>query len=166
MEQILIRHAKIEDIGSCHVIEAACFDPSEAATERKILKRLQDYTEGFIVAELDRRVIGFINSAATDRPDLSDEQLKDMVGHDPAGKNLVIFSLAVTPEFQGKGISRQLLEVYTRQARQKNKASIMLLCKPYLVPFYQKMGFVDCGKSASSHGGFEWHEMRMNLMEG
>ncbi len=53
---------------------------------------------------LKGKVIGFINCAATDKPDLADEAFKDMIGHDPAGKKLVIFSVAVTPEYQKRGV--------------------------------------------------------------
>ena len=35
--------------------------------------------------------------AATNKDDISDEGLKQLIGHDPHGKNLVVFALAVLP---------------------------------------------------------------------
>ena len=110
------------------------------------------------------RVIGFINSGATDEEDLSDEEFKAMVGHDDNGSNIVIFSVAVDPAFQKTGVSRQLLLRFCDQAKMMEKNAILLLCKNNLVELYRKFGFIDLGESASTHGGFSWHAMRRALV--
>jgi predicted N-acetyltransferase YhbS len=51
------------------------------------------------------------------------------------------------------------LQRYFQEAEEDGRAAILLLCKSKLIPYYQRFGFVDRGKSASTHGGFEWHEM-------
>ena len=163
MNEVLIRTVEESDIQSCHQIESLCFEPSEAATLDKIRSRQQQYSDGFLVAELNDRVIGFINCGASDKPDLADEEFKDMIGHDPKGKNLVIFSVAVTPEFQKTGVSQKLIKTFLNRAKDQSKKSILLLCKPNLIPYYAKFGFKNCGESQSNHGGFSWWEMQLSI---
>ncbi len=163
MSTIRIRPVKPDDTAACHAVEVRCFPPREAATEAKIRRRQEQYPEGFLVADEDGRVAGFINSGATNEPDLAKEEFKDLVGHDPAGRSLVVLSLAVRPDRQGRGISRQLLEAFVNEARARGQSAILLLCKESLRPFYEKFGFVDSGLSAATHGGVEWREMRLEL---
>ena len=94
---------------------------------------------------------------------MADEELKDMIGHDENGKHLVVFSLAVRPEFRGLGVSKQLVATFVKRARALGKQKIMLLCKINLIAYYQRRGFDHAGRSASTHGGFQWHEMVMRL---
>jgi hypothetical protein len=49
--------------------------------------------------------VGIINSGATNKVDISDEELKQLVGHDPAGNNMIVFALAILSEFQKRGIA-------------------------------------------------------------
>ncbi len=163
MNEVLIRIVKETDVRSCHQIESLCFEPSEAATLDKIRSRQKQYSDGFLIAELNDRVIGFINCGATDKPDLADEEFKDMIGHDPDGKNLVIFSVAVTPDNQKTGVSKKMMKVFLDRAKDQNKGSILLLCKTNLVTYYENFGFKNCGESQSDHGGFSWWEMRLDL---
>ena len=86
-----------------------------------------------------------------------------MVGHVKDGRNMVIFSLAVLPEFQGKGISKQLMARFIEVSKALKKEKVLLICKSELVPYYQNYGFLYGGKSNSKHGGFEWHEMYLLL---
>ena len=86
-----------------------------------------------------------------------------MVGHDKDGKNMVIFSLAVIPEFQRNGISKQLMLRFIEVSKGLKKEKILLLCKSELIPYYQNYGFLYGGKSKSKHGGFEWYEMYLPL---
>ena len=106
---------------------------------------------------------GLINSAATDRDDISDEELKQLVGHDPGGKNLVVFALAVLPEVQKQGIARGLMSKFVEEARGRGKEHVLLMCKSHLIAYYERMGFDHIGLSRSTHGGAEWHEMRLDL---
>jgi len=163
MDKLIIRTLNEKDVVPCFHIETLCFETSEAASLEKIQIRQQQYPDGFLVAEYNGTVIGMINSGATDKPDLADEEFKDMVGHDPDGKNLVVFSLAVDPDFQNKGVSQHLMQAFLNRAKILDKRSILLLCKSDLVPYYEKFGFKNCGESQSNHGGFRWREMRLDL---
>ena len=148
-----------KDIDACHSIEQLCFTTSEAASLESIKERATVYPWGFIVAELDQRVVGMINSGATDSDDITDEAFKKLIGHRENGKNIVIFSVSVAPAHRGKGIASRLMGRFVERSRQLNKEKILLLCKTDLIPFYERLGFAYGGISTSTHGGFEWHEM-------
>lgn len=162
MVSVNIRQVDKNDIDGCYRTESACYT-SDGATREKLLKRIMLFPEGFLIAEYEGEIIGLINSTSTDKEDITDEELKDMVGHVKGGSNMVIFSLAVLPEFQGNGISKQLMVRFIEVSRDLEKERILLICKSDLIPYYQNYGFIYGGKSKSKHGGFEWHEMYLQL---
>ncbi len=162
MNRLEIRQVEDNDLDDCYRVESACYT-SDGATRENIQKRISLFPAGFLVAESKKQIIGLINSATTDKEDIADKELKDMIGHVKDGRNIVIFSLAILPEFQGNGISRQLMSRFIDVARNLKKENILLLCKSELIPYYQKFGFRYGGKSRSKHGGFEWHEMNLLL---
>ena len=158
-----IRHVRPKDLEECFRVEISGFPPDEAATHATIQLRLEVFPQGFLVAEVDGGVVGMLNSGATDKDDISEEELKQLIGHDPDGKNLVVFALVVLPEYQKQGIASQLMSRFVDEARQQGKENILLLCKQHLIPYYEKIGFDHDGLSRSTHGGAEWHEMRLAL---
>ena len=162
MDDVKIRHVRDHDLNVCYAIESVCYI-SDAATREKIQKRIQLFPEGFLVAESEGRIIGIINSASTNKEDITDEAFKDMVGHVRDGKNIVIFSLAVLTEFQGAGVSKKLMTKFIEISKALKKEKILLICKSELIPYYHKHGFFYGGKSRSTLGGFEWHEMYLPL---
>ncbi|GGB96453.1 N-acetyltransferase [Marinobacterium zhoushanense] len=159
----MIREVRIADLDSCYEIETTAYAGDEAASREKIEKRIQTYPEGFIVLELGNRIVGFVNGGATDKVEMSDEAFKELVGHDPAGKHIVIMSVVVHPAYQGRGYASQLLVAFIDKMRALGKHSIHLICQTELIDFYTKHGFQYCCKSASDHGGLSWHEMQMDL---
>jgi ribosomal protein S18 acetylase RimI-like enzyme len=163
MNEISIRHVLPKDLEDCFLVETSGFPPEEAATRETIKLRIETFPQGFFVAEIDGRVVGILNSAATDKDDITDEDLKQLIGHDPHGKNLVVFALVVLPEFQKQGIARKLMARFVEEARVRKKENILLLCKQHLIAHYEKLGFDHVGLSRSTHGGAEWHEMRLSL---
>ncbi|MDP6925415.1 MAG: GNAT family N-acetyltransferase [Candidatus Scalindua sp.] len=162
MVGINIRQVDINDVDGCYMIESSCYT-SDGATKEKILKRAELFPEGFLIAESEGEIIGIINSASTDKEEITDEELKDMVGHVKEGRNMVIFSLAVLPELQGNGISRQLMTRFIEVSKGLKKEKILLICKSDMIHYYQNFGFLCSRKSKSQHGGFEWHEMYLLL---
>ena len=87
------------------------------------------------------------------------EKIQKRIELFPDGKNIVIFSLAVLPEFRGTGISKKLMSKFIEVSKALKKEKILLICKSELIPYYKKYGLFYGGKSKSTHGGFEWHEM-------
>ncbi|QDU83699.1 Acetyltransferase (GNAT) family protein [Planctomycetes bacterium Pla163] len=160
---VIVRTVAPADVERCAAIEAACFPPEEAASPERVAQRATAFARGFLVAELDGVLFGMANGAASHRPDLADEEFKALVGHEPDGANLVIFSLAVHPDFQGRSLSTPLVNAYLERAREDGRRAVLLLCKERLVPYYARFGFIDRGLSASTHGGARWHEMAVTL---
>ena len=163
MNDLIIRHVLTKDLDECFTVETSGFPPEEAATRETIKLRMETFPQGFLVAETDGRVVGILNSGATHKDDISDEELKQLIGHDPNGKNMVVFALAILPEYRKQGIANQLMSRFVDEARQHEKQHVLLLCKGHLIAYYEKMGFTHAGLSKSTHGGAEWHEMRLKL---
>ena len=88
MNRIIIRHVLPEDFDHCFAVETSGFPPEEAATRETIKLRIDTFPEGFLVAEIDGRLVGILNSGATDKDYISDEELKQLVGHDPCASSI------------------------------------------------------------------------------
>ncbi|WP_198389274.1 GNAT family N-acetyltransferase [Roseovarius faecimaris] len=94
---------------------------------------------------------------------MSDEEFKELVGHDPDAPNVVIMSVVVDPAQQGTGLSRALMTEFVDRMRNMGKSAIYLMCKEHHVPLYRKFGYSYLHPSTSDHGGMIWHEMSMRL---
>lgn len=163
MSKITIRSVKEQDLDRCFEIESVSYVGDEGATKEKILKRIQTYPEGFIVIENTDEIIGFVNSGATHRVELSDEEFKELVGHDPSGEHIVIMSVVVHPNYQGKGMASKLMHSFIEAMQKLDKSEIHLICQTELVDMYAKYGFNYLGESSSEHGGMSWHEMSAKI---
>ena len=159
----VIRHVTPADLDRCYAIETVAYEGDEAATREKIATRIATWPEGFIVAEVDGVVAGFINSGAACQVEMSDEAFKELIGHDPAGPHVVVMSVVVHPDFQGQGLAKRLLGEFIQRMRDLGKASIHLMCKEQHIPLYAGFGFAYLKPSDSEHGGMAWHEMVLVL---
>jgi len=163
MSELTVRSVREEDLDRCFEIESVSYAGDEAATKEKILKRIKIYPQGFIVLENQEEIIGFINSGATHNVVLSDEEFKELVGHDPSGDHIVIMSVVVHPKYQGKGMADKLLNSFISAMRELAKTEIYLICQTELIQMYAKHGFVHLGESDSNHGRLSWYEMSLSL---
>ena len=163
MPQLTIRNVEEKDLDRCYEIETVSYAGDEAASKEKILKRIQTYPEGFIVLENEKEIIGFVNAGAAFDVELSDEDFKELIGHDPAGPNIVIMSVVVHPDYQRQGMAGKLMNAFIERMKELGKKSIYLICQTELIPMYASFGFKDLGKSDSDHGGLSWHEMSLSL---
>ncbi len=165
MNQIVtrLRSAQPSDADRCFEIETVAYEGDEAATHAKISTRIAQYPQGFLVLEVDGVIAGFINSGCAHQVVMSDEEFKELVGHDPDAPNVVIMSVVVDPRHQGKGYARELMQAFIERMRGLNKRSIHLMCKDRHVELYRRMGYRYVKPSDSDHGGMAWHEMVMEL---
>lgn len=163
MTEPTIRTARPEDAARCYAIETSAYEGDEAATLEKISKRIACYPQGFIVLETNQGIAGFINSGCAEKVVMSDEAFKELIGHDPAAANVVIMSVVVHPDFQGRGYAARLMHAFIQHMTQLGKQTIHLMCREQHVPMYEKFGFRYVKPSASDHGGLSWHEMVMTL---
>lgn len=151
------------DVERCYDIEISAYEGDEAATKEKIALRIAEYPQGFLVMQVGEKIVGFINSGCAHEVKMSDEEFKQLVGHDPAATNVVIMSVVVAPEEQGNGYSSLLMREFVGRMRDMGKTAIYLMCKERHVALYEKFGYRYLRPSESDHGGMAWHEMRMAL---
>lgn len=159
----LSRQAVFADAERCFEIETSAYEGDEAATLEKISTRIQHYPQGFLVLEIGGKIVGFINSGCAHEVVMSDEEFKELVGHDGAAPNVVIMSVVVDPAEQGKGYASMLMAEFVARMREMGKETIHLMCKDRHVSLYGKMGYRYIKPSESAHGGMVWHEMIMTL---
>jgi len=159
----VIRNAVPADLARCYEIEQSAYAGDEAASRENIAKRIDVWPTGFIVLERAGRVAGFINAGAAFDVELSDQEFKALVGHDPAGPNVVIMSVAVHPDFQRQGLARALMVEFIARMRALGKHRIWLICQAGLIDMYASFGYEYLGPSASDYGGHSWHEMALTL---
>ena len=157
------RNAQSPDAIRCFEIETSAYEGDEAATLEKISKRIEVYPDGFLILEVEGEIAGFMNCGCANVVEMSDEELKELVGHDPNATNVVIMSVVVDPAQQGKGLSRALMVEFVDRMRKMGKSAIYLMCKEHHVALYEKFGYNYLRPSTSDHGGMTWHEMSMEL---
>lgn len=163
MTQTTLRYAVPHDASRCFEIESAVYEGDEAATLAKIVKRIDEYPQGFLVLEIDNEIVGFINSGCAHQVAMSDSAFKELVGHDPAAPKVVILSVAVAAAQQGRGFSKLLMVEFLRRMRAAGKREIHLMCRQRHIELYRSMGYDYAKRSSSDHGGMSWHEMFLLL---
>lgn len=160
---LTFRPAQSDDADHCYAIEVGGYEGDEAATLAKITKRIREYPAGFLIMERDGQIIGFINSGCAYEVVMSDEEFKELVGHDAAAPNVVIMSVVIDPAFQGRGYATTMMRTFVEQMRALEKKTIHLMCKERHVGLYSRLGYEYVRPSASDHGGMAWHEMVMTF---
>ncbi|WP_380996993.1 GNAT family N-acetyltransferase, partial [Sedimentitalea sp. HM32M-2] len=105
------------DAARCFAIESAAYKGDEAATLEKIAKRIANYPQGFLVLEIDGQMVGFVNSGCAHAVEMSNEEFKELVGHDPDAPNVVILSVVVDPAHQGQGYAGHLMREFLVRMR-------------------------------------------------
>ncbi len=163
MGEPLFRDAVPADAARCFEIETSAYEGDEAATLEKIALRIGEYPQGFLVLEAGGEIVGFINSGCAQNVVMSDEDFKQLIGHDPDAANVVIMSVVVDPAFQGRGYSSSLMREFIARMEGMGKKTIHLMCKENHIGLYEKFGYRYVKPSASDHGGIAWHEMVMEL---
>lgn len=163
MSTLSFRHAGPDDVPRCYEIETSAYEGDEAATLEKIRTRVEEYPEGFLIMEMNAAIVGFINSGCAFDVKMSDEAFKELIGHDAQAPNVVIMSVVIAPEYQGKGYAGVMMRHFVEQMKNRGKHSIHLMCKDRHVELYRRMGYQYVQPSTSDHGGMAWHEMVMPL---
>lgn len=158
---IEIRMAAQKDGLRLAEIEQICFPPEEAASTEMVLERLKTFPENFVVAELDGKVVGFINGANTNEAYLPDSMYHDIQQHISGGDYLALFGLNVHPDYQRQGIAAKLVERFIEVAKAHGCKGVILTCKDHMIHYYEKFGFINYGIADSTHGGKRWNDMRL-----
>ena len=157
------RSGKKNDAARCFEIETSAYEGDEAATLEKITQRLAEYPQGFLILEIEGKVVGFINSGCAFEVEMADEAFKELIGHAPEAPNVIVLSVVVDPAYQQQGNAEALMVEFVKRMIAMEKKSIHLMCREQHVPLYEKFGYLYIKPSASDHGGMLWHEMIMTL---
>jgi len=160
-----IRFATINDIDAVTELERQCFPPEEAAEKDSFEKRLTVFPNHFWLLEDSGKLASMINGMTTDIPILRDEMFEDATMHREEGQWQMIFGVATLPEYQKMGCASKLMERVIADVKEQERKGIVLTCKESLIPFYERFGFVNEGKSMSKHGGAVWYDMRLVFEE-
>ena len=156
---IIIRQAYIDDLDSVAKIESICFPMAQAATRESLEQRINTFSKSFFVAEIDRKIIGFINGCIINGTVIHDKLYEDYTLHIQNGDYQTIFGLYVIPDYSNIGVATQLMNHMIEVSRLADHKGVILTCKDKLIHFYEKFGYVNKGISKSEHGGAEWYDM-------
>lgn len=144
MENILIRNVKKEDIPEIVDIQITGWQTAYKGIidnsflnsmnrEERINQRYEDYNKGgFIVAELDKEIVGFCrftnsNAFSIETPEVDCELL----------------ALYVKPNLKNNGIGTKMFQYVLKEFKYQNKTKMILWCLKDNFPsrnFYEKMG--------------------------
>ncbi|MBR1423080.1 MAG: GNAT family N-acetyltransferase [Ruminococcus sp.] len=161
--EIKISQADISEISELHEIERLSFSPEKAATYEAFEYRLQRFPQWFFKAELDGKIVGIIDGSSSDQPYITDKLYESGGGYDDNGKNLLIYGLAVHPEYRKQGIAHKLMEHFLNAAKAAGKEHVSLTCKESLIGFYESMGYSNHGLSESVLGNVVSYDMELYL---
>lgn len=80
-----IKYATMEDLAAVAAVEAKCFPPAEAATEKEFTDRIRYYGNHFWLMYEGKKLIAFVDGFVTDEPDLTDEMYENAAMHNENG---------------------------------------------------------------------------------
>lgn len=85
----------------------------------------------------------------------------EVIGNDPNGASIAIHSVAISPEYQGKGVGKALVAAYIQYIKDAQVLAdcIMLIAHDYLIRFYESTGFKNCGSSHCQFAGGGWFDL-------
>ncbi|GHU42878.1 N-acetyltransferase [Bacilli bacterium] len=154
-----IRQVTPADLEVAYSIEIANFSPAEAASFEAIQARIAQIPDTFLVAEIDGQVAGYIEGPVIQARHLTDDLFQTVVANPETGGYIAVTSLSVADDFQGQAVGAKLIAALKELARAQKREGITLTCHDYLIPYYEKNGFMNDGKSQSVHGGAVWYDM-------
>ena len=144
-------------------IETASYPADEAADEEKLALRIAQAPEYFWGAFAGDVLRGFVCGTLTTATDLTDES---MSMHEPTGETLCIHSVVVDAEHRRQGLATWMLRSYIERVSELGVPKrIVLICKEYLLGFYESCGFVNRGPSDVVHGQDPWILMELTLKQ-
>ena len=153
---------RLEELDRLIEIENAGFTSDEAATPEAFRTRIATIADSFIAA---RNEAGEIVGPVVGSRYITDDLFKTTVPNPATGGFQTVLSLAVHPDYRGKGISTLLLNELARVSRAAKRQAITLTCLAELVPYYEKNGYVNEGVSESQHAGEVWYNLVLPLAE-
>eukprot|EP00039_Didymoeca_costata_P001999 m.56843 g.56843 ORF g.56843 m.56843 type:complete len:482 (+) comp11065_c0_seq1:138-1583(+) len=143
-------------------MEAASYPSDEAASLAQLKMRQSVAPQFFSGLYKEDTLVGIVVGTLCSGEGLKEETMSE---HDPKGDNLCVHSVVVDAKYRRKGYGNCMLRTYVRQvaASHHNVSRITLICKAYLISFYQSCGFTLQCPSPVVHGADPWYEMCIDL---
>jgi GNAT superfamily N-acetyltransferase len=160
---LTVRLIQEEEIRQAYLLERACYTPDAAATLEAFRFRKEMFPAFFWSAWNGDKLAGIANGVLTNRTDFDDDEIKSEHSRTVAGRHLCVLTVAVDASLQRNGVGTLLMKQIIASAVSHGLESIILMCESHLLPFYEQLNFRYLGRSASQHGGLEWHEMKLEL---
>lgn len=161
--KITISNASIADVDDLHNIEALSFSAEQAAKKEAFRYRLNKFPQWFFKAEIDGKTVGLVNGSSSDHKYITDDLYLADGAYNEDGDNLLIYGLAVHPDYRKNGVAHKLLLHILCVAKARGKRRVSLTCKESLIGFYESFGFVNHGISESVIGDVTSYDMELDL---
>lgn len=158
-DDLVIENAAPGDLGELSQLERIGFPADEAASKDAFEYRLKKFPDWFLTARYGGKLIGFINGILSDKKLISDESYLPNSEISGDGRNLLLFGLVVHPDYRKNGIAERLMKTILNNAEKRGIRNIALTCRKWLIPYYEKFGFVNIGVSESVIGNVTWYDM-------
>jgi len=141
-QSFTVRRGRVEDLDPLEEVYRQAYRGLEEYADTTTF-RIRNYLnwlyngepEGFFVAEVEGRPIGFVSIHA----EWWDKRL---------GETGEIHEICVHPEWKGKGVGRKLIEAAIAYARQRDRRYVSLWVGErnwYARQWYKGLGFEECG---------------------
>lgn len=163
----IFRAIRPDEAGTAADMEQICFPPHEACSRENMIRRVRKDPQMFIVAE-DRstgELWGMINGMPTDSDVFSDDVFTGFDLYSENGRRMFLAGVEVLPQRRHQGLAHAMMEAFLKREKEKGRKQVVLTCLEEKIPFYESMGYRDCGLSDSKWGNETWHEMAIDLQE-
>lgn len=156
-----IRQARFSDLDRILEIELENFSLEEAIPRSVFEAHLREIQTSFLVAEKEGRVLGYIEGPVVLHRHLQDQSFTEEVEDHShrSGGYISVTCLSIAKEAQDLGVGKRLLTALKEVAVEQEREGINLTCHDYLIPYYEKHGFVNEGISQSNFAGETWYDM-------
>lgn len=87
------------------------------------------------------------------------------LGHVESSPIIGVHSVVIDPEWQGKSLGTLLLHDYIQKLSNQDLGDqVVIISHEGLVPFYEKIGFTNHGKSDCKYAGEDWFDLSIRLI--
>ncbi|EHK23075.1 uncharacterized protein TRIVIDRAFT_222335 [Trichoderma virens Gv29-8] len=85
-------------------------------------------------------------------------------GHKANGRTIALHALAVSPDYQRRGLGKALMRSYIKLMKETNRGDrISILAHDHLIPYYESLGFRNLGRSDCKYAGEVWNDLECEL---
>lgn len=87
------------------------------------------------------------------------------LGHIESSPTIGVHGVVIDPDWQGKSLGTLLLHDYIQKLSNQDLGDqVVIIAHEGLVPFYEKIGFTNHGKSDCKYAGEEWFDLSIRLI--